>query len=80
MSEEIEFTDKEKEIIYKPEKLRLLCRNCNKEWIDERPTGYHIRSEPGNNYLVSREASDKTRKYFTCPECNSKDKIARLPL
>ncbi len=61
----------------KLEKLRLLCRKCGKEWIEERPLGFLVRCEKDNNYLVDRDDPEK-KKYFRCPNCKSRSKIARL--
>jgi len=60
--------------------VRLLCRNCDKEWIENVEKGYYIRYEKDNNYLIKREDSYKNRKLFTCPECGAHNKIARLPI
>lgn len=79
MDEEIELSDKDKEIINRTEELRLLCRNCNTEWTEERPNGYYVRSEPDNNYLIQPGDDYKNRKLFTCPKCHAHTKIARLP-
>jgi hypothetical protein len=79
MNEEITLSDREREIIYKPEELRLLCRNCNTEWIEERPIGHCVRYEKDNNYLIKRGGSYQNRKFFTCPKCHAHSKIARLP-
>lgn len=61
-----------------PEKLRLLCRKCNTDWIEERPMGYLVRYKKDNNYLINREYGHK--KYFKCPKCGSRSKISRLPV
>lgn len=61
----------------KLEKLRLLCRKCNKEWIEERPMGYLVRYEKNNNYLINRNDPEE-KKYFRCPNCKSRRKISRL--
>ena len=69
--------DKDIALINKPEKLRLVCRNCNTEWTEVRPKGYYVRCERGNNFLVDRRNPEKI-KYFRCPECNAKKNIGRL--
>ncbi|GAI51560.1 unnamed protein product [marine sediment metagenome] len=63
----------------KEEELRLLCRTCNMEWIEKRPKGYFVRYGKDNNYLINRDNPEE-RKYFKCPHCGSRSKIARLPV
>ncbi|MFW6119906.1 MAG: hypothetical protein ACOC80_03265 [Petrotogales bacterium] len=60
--------------------VRLLCRNCNHEWIENVEKGTYIRYEKDNNYMIKRGDSYKDRKLFTCPSCKAHKKIARLPL
>jgi len=76
--EKVELTEKEKNIIYKPEVLRLVCRNCNTEWTEERPQGYYVRCEKDNNFLIKQGDAKKNRKLFTCPNCHGHTKIGRL--
>ncbi len=60
--------------------IRLLCRNCNKEWVETIDKGTYIRYEKDNNYMIKKDDSYKNRKYFSCPKCGANKKIARLPL
>ncbi len=60
--------------------VRLLCRNCEHDWIEELDKGLHIRYEKDNNYMIQAGDSYKNRKYFTCPKCGANKKIARLPV
>ena len=69
---------KDKEVMYKPEKLRLICHKCNKEWIEKRPVGYYVRYGKNNNFLVNRR-SPYNKKLFRCPKCRSQKNIGRLP-
>jgi len=66
-----------KKLISAPEKLRLVCRKCNKEWIKKRPKGYYVRYKKGNNYLVNRRFPDMI-EYFKCPKCGNIKSIGRL--
>jgi len=69
--------EKDIALIYAPEKIKLVCRNCNTEWTEIRPKGYYIRYEKGNNYLINRRNS-KIIKYFKCPNCDAIRNIGRL--
>jgi len=60
--------------------VRLLCRNCDKNWIENVEKGTYVRYEKDNNYMIKANDSNKKRKYFTCPKCGAHNKIARLPL
>lgn len=61
------------------EELRLLCRMCNTEWIEKRQSGYLVRYEKDNNYLINRNDPEK-KKYFRCSHFGSRSKMARLPV
>lgn len=61
-------------------KVRLFCRNCEKDWTKEIEKGNHIRYEKGNNYMTNVYDEKKKKKYFKCPNCGAWKKIARLPL
>jgi Zn finger protein HypA/HybF involved in hydrogenase expression len=60
--------------------VRLLCRNCETDWIEDIDKGNYVRYEKDNNYMIKADDSYENRKYFTCPKCGSNKKIARLPL
>ena len=60
--------------------VRLLCRSCDHDWIEEVDKGIYIRFEKDNNYMIKKDDDYKNRKYFTCPNCGSQKKIARLPI
>lgn len=60
--------------------VRLFCRNCEEDWIEEIDKGIYIRYEKDNNYMIPKDGKKKEKKYFTCPKCGSHKKIARLPL
>ena len=60
--------------------VRLLCRNCEKDWIEQVEKGTYVRCEKDNNYKIKAGQSEKKKKYFICPKCGSNKKIARLPL
>lgn len=60
--------------------VRLLCRNCEEDWVEEIDKGIFIRFEKDNNYMIPKNGKKKDKKYFTCPKCGSSKKIARLPL
>ena len=66
-----------KELMDKPERLRLICNKCNKEWMEKRPVGYHVRYEKNNNFLINQH-SPYDKKLFKCPKCKSKKNIGRL--
>lgn len=59
--------------------VRLLCRNCNHEWMEKVKRGIYVRYEKDNNYMIERGEPFKNRKFFTCPKCNANKKIARIP-
>ena len=59
--------------------VRLLCRECSHEWVETVERGIYIRYEKDNNYMIEKGGAFKNRKFFTCPNCNSNKKIARLP-
>jgi len=69
--------DKEEVTTYE---VRLLCRNCETDWIENVEKGVYVRYEKDNNYMIKADDSNKKRKYFTCPKCGARKKIARLPL
>ncbi len=60
--------------------VRLFCRNCEEDWIEEIDKGIYVRYEKDNNYMINKDAKKKNRKFFTCPKCGSHKKIARFPL
>ncbi len=60
--------------------VRLLCRNCEKEWMEEIDKGIYVRCEKDNNYMVTKDKPSKKLKNFTCPKCGAHTKIARRPL
>jgi len=60
--------------------VRLLCRNCEEDWIEEVDKGIYVRSEKDNNYMIKPGDAHKKRKFFTCPKCGAHTKIARRPL
>ena len=59
--------------------VRLLCRNCNAEWVESVEKGTYVRSEKDNNYMIKTGDSFEKRKFFNCPKCGAHTKIARLP-
>jgi len=61
-------------------RVKLRCRNCNEEWIQDMETGTYVRYEKNNNYMIRRDDKQKKKKRFTCPKCGAHTKIARLPL
>ena len=61
-------------------KLRLFCRKCEDDWIEEVDRGVYVRYEKDNNYMIPKDGKNKDKKYFTCPKCGSHKKIARFPL
>jgi predicted RNA-binding Zn-ribbon protein involved in translation (DUF1610 family) len=61
-------------------KVKLLCRNCDKEWIEDVEKGIYIRYEKDNNYMIKPGDSYKNRILFKCPNCGANKKIARLSL
>ena len=60
--------------------VRLLCRNCDHDWIEKVKRGVYVRCEKDNNYMIERGESYKKRKFFTCPDCGAHKKIARFPI
>ena len=60
--------------------VRLLCRNCEHEWIEKVKRGMYIRCEKDNNFMIDKDDAKKKRKLFTCPDCGAHKKIARLPV
>ena len=69
---------KEDEITTYP--LRLKCRNCKKDWIEDVEKGIYVRYEKDNNYMIKADDEKRKRKYFKCPKCGAHKKIARLSL
>ena len=59
--------------------VRLLCRNCNTDWVERIEKGIYVRCEKDNNYMTKKGESFEKRKFFNCPKCNAHTKIARLP-
>ena len=68
-----------KELMDKPERLRLICNKCGKEWMEKRPAGYYVRYEKSNNFLINRHIPHD-KKLFKCPKCKSQRNIGRLSL
>jgi len=60
-------------------RVRLLCRNCNTEWVESVEKGTYVRSEKDNNYMMKIGNSFEKRIFFKCPKCGAHKKIARLP-
>jgi hypothetical protein len=60
--------------------VRLLCRNCKTDWIENVEKGIYVRYEKDNNYMIKADDEKRKRKYFRCPKCGAHKKIARLPL
>ena len=60
--------------------VRMLCRSCETDWVEEVEKGTYVRCEKDNNYKIKKDASYKDRKLFSCPKCSASKKIARLPL
>ena len=58
--------------------VRLLCRNCNTEWVESVEKGTYVRYEKDNNYMIKIGNSFEKRKFFNCPKCGAHKKIARL--
>ena len=61
-------------------KVRLFCRKCEEDWFEDVEKGVYVRYGKDNNYMVDKDKTKKSRKYFTCPKCGSHKKIARFPL
>jgi hypothetical protein len=59
--------------------VRLLCRNCEADWIENVEKGTYVRYEKDNNYMIKADGSSR-KKFFKCPKCGANKKIARLPL
>jgi hypothetical protein len=60
--------------------VRLFCRNCERDWIENVEKGVYVRYEKDNNYMIKAGDSYKNRMLFECPKCSAHKKIARLPL
>ena len=60
--------------------VKLLCRNCDHEWVERIKKGTYVRYERDNNYMIDKDESYENRKFFKCPNCGAHKKIARLPL
>jgi hypothetical protein len=60
--------------------VRLLCRNCKKDWIENVEKGIYVRYEKDNNYMIKADDKKRKCKFFKCPKCGSNKKIARLSL
>ena len=60
--------------------VRLLCRNCETDWIENVEKGTYVRYEKDNNYMIKADDSYENRMYFECPKCGANKKIARLSL
>jgi len=60
--------------------VRLVCRNCNNDWIKQVEKGIYIRYEKDNNYMIKPDEKNNKQIFFKCPKCGSKDKIARLSI
>jgi len=59
--------------------VRLLCRNCNTDWVENVEKGTYVRYEKDNNYMIKIGDSFEKRKFFNCLKCGAHTKIARLP-
>ena len=59
--------------------VRLLCRNCNTDWVESVEKGTYVRCEKDNNYMIKIGDLFENRKFFNCPKCGAHTKIARLP-
>ena len=59
--------------------VRLFCRNCQSDWIENVEKGNYVRYEKDNNYMIKIGDDYKKRKNFKCPKCGAHKKIARLP-
>jgi DNA-directed RNA polymerase subunit RPC12/RpoP len=58
--------------------VRLLCRNCNTDWVESVEKGTYVRCEKDNNYMIKIGDLFENRKFFNCPKCGTHTKIARL--
>jgi hypothetical protein len=56
---------------------KMLCRNCETEWIEKIEKGIYIRYEKDNNYMIKPDNPSK-KILFKCPKCGAQTKIARL--
>lgn len=74
---ELKLMEKDQDLIYKPEKLRLLCRKCGNEWKEIRPKGYLVRCENNNTFLVDRRRP-QVKKLFKCPSCGARKNMGRM--
>lgn len=72
------YIGKYEKIMNEPERLRLICNKCGKDWTELRPKGYYVRYEENNNFLINRR-SPHDKKLFKCPKCRRKKNIGRLP-
>jgi hypothetical protein len=70
-------TDENKDKTYE---VKLMCRNCKTDWIENVEKGVYVRYEKDNNYLIKAGDSYKNRIFFKCPKCGGHTKIARLPI
>jgi len=61
-------------------RVRLFCKSCEEDWIQEVEKGIYVRYKKDNNFMIKSGETEKKRKYFTCPKCGSHKKIARFPL
>jgi hypothetical protein len=68
--------NEEKDTTYE---VRLFCRNCKNDWIENIEKGIYVRYERDNNYMIKADGSSRKR-LFKCPKCGANKKIARLPL
>ena len=60
--------------------VRLLCRSCGTDWVEEIEKGIYVRYEKDNNYMIKPNESYENRMFFKCPKCKTQKKIARLPV
>ena len=58
--------------------VRLLCRNCNTDWVESVEKRTYVRYEKDNNYMIKIGDSFENRKNFNCPKFGARTKIARL--
>lgn len=65
-----------KKILNEPEELRLICRKCRKDWLENRPKGYYVRYDKSGNFLIGI-SNPEEKKFFKCPDCNSR-RVNRL--
>jgi hypothetical protein len=69
--------EEEKDTTYE---VRLFCRNCETDWIENVEKGVYVRYEKDNNYMIKAGDSNGNKMLFECPKCSAHKKIARLPL